>query len=131
MQRIRWGGAKSVVRTCGVSAIVVVSGFGVWSCSSGATESPGAPSPGTATTIDIIGINGALSFSPNPATVPAGQMVVWHNIDTNIHRVGMDDRSQNFGDIAPGAFSAPMMLMSPGSYHCTIHPVMVGSFKRE
>jgi plastocyanin len=123
---------KSVVRTFSVAATIVVFGLGVWGCgSSGNTASPGAPSPGTATTIDIVGINGALSFSPNPSTIPAGQMVVWHNIDTNTHRVAMDDRSQNFGNIDPGAFSSPMVLMSPGSYHCTIHPVMVGSIKGE
>jgi len=28
-------------------------------------------------TINVVGINGAQSFSPNPATLLAGQMVVW------------------------------------------------------
>jgi hypothetical protein len=34
--------------------------------------------PGTAITINVVAVNGSPSFSPNPATIPAGQMVVWH-----------------------------------------------------
>ena len=33
------------------------------------------------------------------------------------------------GNLDPGAFSAPMFLEATGSYHCTIHPVMVGTIK--
>jgi plastocyanin len=86
---------------------------------------------GTTTTttviITILGQNGALSFNPNPATVPAGQMVVWKNVDTIVHRVVIDGVIDT-GDIAPGASSAPQPLgdVSKG-YHCSIHPTMVGS----
>ena len=85
------------------------------------------PPPAGAITIDIVAINGAQSFSPNPATVPAGQMVVWHNIDRDTHRVVLNDRQLDTGNIAPGAFSQPMMLSTPGPYHCSIHPEMVGA----
>ena len=40
---------------------------------------------GTITTINVVAINGAQSFSPNPATVRSGQMVVWHNVDSVTH----------------------------------------------
>ena len=85
-----------------------------------------APPPG-AIVIDVLGINGARSFSPNPSTVPAGQMVVWHNADTVTHRVVLDDGRLDAGNIAPGSYSAPMILAEPGPYHCTIHPEMVGT----
>ena len=32
-------------------------------------------------------------FSPNPATLPAGQMVVWHNVDSVTHRVVLNNGS--------------------------------------
>ena len=77
-------------------------------------------------TINVVGINGAMSFSPNPATLPAGQMVVWHNIDSITHRVVLNDGSLDTGDIAGGASSQPMSV-NTGPYHCSIHPVMVGT----
>jgi len=85
-----------------------------------------APTAG-AITIDVVRENGAQSFSPNPATVPPGQMVVWHNVDTVTHRVVLNDGTLDTGNIAPGAFSAPMILQAVGAYHCSIHPSMVGT----
>jgi plastocyanin len=61
--------------------------------------------------------------------IPAGQMVVWHNVDTITQRVVLDDRSIDTGNLDPGAFSSPMFLEATGAYHCTIHPVMVGTIK--
>ena len=87
---------------------------------------PAAPPSTSAVTIDILGERGALSFSPNPAAVPAGQMVVWHNTDSETHRVLLNDGRLDTGNIAPGGFSAPMMLVASGGYHCTIHPSMTG-----
>ena len=42
--------------------------------------------------------------------------------------VRLDDGDRSL-TIDPGAFSAPMFLEATGSYHCTIHPVMVGTIK--
>jgi plastocyanin len=78
-------------------------------------------------TITIVGEKGSLSFNPNPATVPAGQMVVWKNADTIVHRVVIDGVVDT-GNIAPGATSAPQPLGDVSkAYHCSIHPTMVGS----
>jgi hypothetical protein len=65
-----------------------------------------------------------------PATVPAGQMVVWHNVDNITHRVVLNDRSVDTGDLAPGTSSQPMAIAGDGQYHCSIHPVMVGSINQ-
>jgi plastocyanin len=78
-------------------------------------------------TINVVGENGNQSFSPNPATVPTGQTVVWHNVDTTTHRVVLNDGKLDTGNLAPGAFSQPMTLGAPSPYHCAIHPSMVGS----
>ena len=96
--------------------------------------SPVAPTPPTPTTsngivtIDIVRDNGAQSFSPNPATLPAGQMVVWRNVDGITHRVVLNSGSLDTGDLAPGASSQPMSINTGGGpYHCSIHPSMVGT----
>jgi plastocyanin len=100
----------------------------------GGSGTPAAPSPGpggggsTAVTITIMGVKGAQSFSPNPGTCAAGQMVIWRNADVVAHRVRLDDLSVDTGDIAPGASSQPMPLGNVSkAYHCPIHPNMVGS----
>lgn len=120
---------KRLVTLAAVAAVAL----GAFACS-GYNGSPAAPDGGTppagAIVINIVGINGARSFSPNPATVPAGQTVVWHNTDTTVHRVVLNDRGLDTGNIAPGAFTAAMTLAAPGPYHCSIHPEMVGTVER-
>src|ERR1700693_2108106 len=93
---------------------VVALGLSVWGCSgsgygtgtSGSPTSPTSPSGASGVVmVNVVAINGAQSFSPNPATLPAGQMVVWHNIDGITHRVVLNDRSVDTGDLVPGASS--------------------------
>jgi plastocyanin len=119
---------RKVLTAASLAALVLgVSACGGYGSASPTTPNgPSAPPPG-AITINILGINGAQSFSPNPSTVPVGQTVVWHNLDTTTHRVVLDDGELDTGNIAPGAFSAPMSLIEAAPYHCSIHPAMVGT----
>ena len=119
---------------------VVALGLSVWGCSgsgygvgtSGSPTSPTSPSASGVVMVNVVAINGAQSFSPNPATLPAGQLVIWHNIDRITHRVVLDDRSVDTGDLAPGASSQPMAIgAGGGAYHCSIHPEMVGSVNQD
>jgi plastocyanin len=115
-------------------------GIGVAMCgcsgngySSGGGNPVGPTPPSSASgivTINVVAINGAQSFSPNPATVPSGQMVVWHNVDSITHHVVLNDGSVDTGDLAAGASSQPMTIGSGAPYHCSIHPVMVGSINQ-
>ena len=128
-----------------VIASVLALGLGTWGCSgtSYSSGSPTSPTPSTPTptptpitsngvvTIDVVAIRGAQSFSPNPATLPAGQMVVWHNVDITTHRVVLNDRSVDTGDLAPGASSQPTAIGASGQYHCSIHPEMIGSINQD
>ena len=115
----------------GRSTALLVAGLLTAACGGGG--SPAAPSPtggsgGSPVTISIVGVNGKLSFNPNPASVPAGQMVVFKNNDRVTHRVVLDDNSINTGDIAPGASSQALPLGAVNkAYHCSLHPSMVGS----
>ena len=118
---------------------VVALGLSVWGCSgsgygngtSGSPTSPTSPSASGVVMVNVVAINGAQSFSPNPATLPAGQMVMWHNVDRITHRVVLNDRSVDTGDLAPGASSQAMAIgAGGGAYHCSIHPEMVGSINQ-
>jgi plastocyanin len=114
---------------------LVVGGCSSGGYSSGSASSPAAPTPSTSNgvvTIDVVAINGAQSFSPNPATLPAGQMVVWHNVNNTTHRVVLNDGSVDTGNLAPGASSQPMAIgAAGGQYHCSIHPEMIGSLNQD
>ena len=113
---------------------LVATSIGITGCgsyaSSPTTPGDGSPPPAGAVVIDVLGEHGDRSFSPNPATVPAGTTVVWHNADGETHRVVLDDRQLDTGNIAPGAYSAPMTLRAATPYHCSIHPTMVGMLTR-
>ena len=118
---------------------VIAVGLGLWGCGgngySNGGRNPTSPTPpgySGVVTINVVAINGAQSFSPNPSTVPAGQKVVWHNVDNITHDVVLNDRSVDTGNLAPGASSQPMTIGgSGGQYHCSIHPVMIGSINQD
>jgi plastocyanin len=130
------------------ASVIVALSLSAWGCGSDSDTGPVSPTPtpapapapaptptptpppGGTVTINVVGINGAQSFSPNPATLPAGQTVVWHNIDSITHRVVLNDGSFDTGNLNPGASSQPMTINIPSGgdpYHCSIHPVMVGT----
>ena len=123
-----------------ITGALVAFGLGSWGCSGSGygsgnsasnPTSPTPPSTAGVVTVNVVGINGALSFSPNPASLPAGQMIVWHNVDTVTHRVVFNDRSVDTGNLDPGTYSQPQALAAAaGAYHCSIHPVMVGSINQ-
>jgi plastocyanin len=123
------------VRAAGLLLLLCV----VWGCGGsdyGGPSNPSGPSsPGGGggsdsppVVIDIVGSRGTQSFSPNPAAVPEGRMVVWRNMDVEVHRVRLDDLSIDTGNIPPGATSQPVDVgTATKPYHCPLHPGMVGS----
>jgi len=124
------------MRNIGVAFLFAGAAF-LSACGGGGSSAPTSPtsngggstSGATTVTVTIRGVNGKLSFSPNPAEVGAGQLVVFKNGDAVTHHVMLDDGSLTTGDIAPGATSAALPVGSANaSYHCSIHPSMVGSF---
>jgi plastocyanin len=123
-------------------AVVTLAAVAAWSCSSSSSPTPvprveasptPAPSPSPAAagtvTISIVSDAGAMSFSPEPASVKVGQAVVWRNADSITHTATQNGGGFNTGNIAPGATSNPITMTSAGSlaYHCQIHPGMVGT----
>lgn len=127
MQRVR-----SLALLAAAAAVAVSCGGGGGGSTPTAPSAPssgGSGSPATVT-ITITGQGGKLAFNPNPASVSAGQLVVFKNNDVVAHHVTLDDNTIQTPDIPPGATSAPVAMGTSGSrtYHCTIHPGMVGGF---
>jgi plastocyanin len=79
--------------------------------------------------IEIVNINGNMSFAPATATLQAGQQVRWHNAHDTSHTATQNGGGFDTGIIPPGATSAPITVTRTGaiSYHCEIHPSMVGA----
>lgn len=108
------------------AAAIVACGVISPSCGGGGSSSPTGPTP-NALTITITRQNGAQSFLPNPASA-GGQMVVFTNTDSIVHRVQLNDGSIDTGNLAPGATSQPVLMPTSGTnYHCTVHPDMIGA----
>jgi plastocyanin len=76
-----------------------------------------------------VAINGSMSFTPQTPSLQVGQQVRWHNAHSITHTATQDGGGFDTGFIAPGATSAPITVNAPGtlSYHCEIHPSMVGA----
>lgn len=108
-----------------VRSLVMAAAMTLSACGGGG-GSPTSSTP-NAVTIIVTGQNGSQSFSPNPASA-GGQMAVFRNNDSIVHRVVLNDGTIDTGDIAPGATSREVQMPRDGTnYHCAIHPTMVGS----
>jgi plastocyanin len=119
-------------KTIWLTAIVLVAGLGGAACNTAdPNENPGPVGPTPVPSnfiIDVAEINGPYSFYPSPAAVATGRFIVWHNSDAVTHHVVFDDTSVDTGALAPGTLSQPIVVASGNwSYHCAIHPSMVGS----
>lgn len=101
-------------------------------CGGGSSNSnPASPSNSSATGVSIV--SGArllttTAFSPSPVVVAKGATVTWTNNDTITHDSTADGGMWNSGLISPGAsFTTTMQTSGTFTYHCTIHPGMVGT----
>lgn len=98
--------------------------------SSPTTPSTGGTGSGNGTPVTIPGgaqTKGSAAYVPNPVTISAGGEVTWTNTDTVAHTATGDSGVFN-GSMAPGA-KYTYMFASKGTYtyHCTIHPGMIGT----
>jgi len=120
----------------GKAAIALVATLAA-GCGGSGGSTPTSPTGGggggsntTTVTIAITGQGGKAAFNPNPASVASGQVVVFKNNDSVTHHIILDDGSMQTADIPPGGTSAAVAMGTSGSktYHCSIHPGMVGGF---
>src|SRR5262245_25565249 len=91
---------------------------------------PGGPAADV--TVNIVGMNGSNSYSPNPVIITVGQTVAWKNQDGTTHTAtSLGGTSFNTGNISAGRTSAAIavFLAAPDTinYRCTLHPTMTGT----
>jgi plastocyanin len=68
------------------------------------------------------------AYSPNPVTVAVGTTVIWTNNDSTAHTSVSNTSAWDSGAINPGGkFSTTFSTAGTFSYHCSIHPNMVGT----
>ena len=109
---------------------ILAAAFAIITLTYGCGSSSSSPSPATAdVTVQMVGDKGSQSYSPNPTTMKAGQTIAWHNADTIAHTSTKDGGGFDTGSINGGATSAPITMSTAGTftYHCTLHPGMVGT----
>jgi plastocyanin len=99
--------------------------------SSPATPSP-APAPGGSSSAVVIPAGasslGNRAFSPDDINIAVGATVTWMNNDVVAHTSTSDRSGWNSGVVAPGGqFSFSFPTAGTFSYHCTIHPGMIGT----
>jgi plastocyanin len=100
-------------------------------CSSYSPSSPSGGNNVTGTPVSIVSRAASLTttaYAPNPITISTGDTVSWTNNDTEAHTSVGDDGSWNSGTIAPGAtFNRSFPSAGTFTYHCSIHPNMIGT----
>jgi plastocyanin len=109
-------------------------------CGGSSTSSPVSATPVTSGTTPVVSGSssvaivmnaetlGAKAFNPNPITVAVGASVTWTNTDIIAHTSTGDAGAWNSGVMAPGAtFSAKFPVAGTYTYHCSIHPNMIGT----
>jgi plastocyanin len=89
------------------------------------------PAPVGSTTVTIS--NGASTqttnaFGQNPLTISVGTTISWVNNDNTTHTSAADGSQWSSGNIAPGGrFNFAFASAGRFTYHCQIHPNMVGT----
>ena len=109
------------------SLLALVATVATSACGSSST-SPTTSTPADVT-ISMVGVNAAQSFAPNPTTMKVGQSVSWKNNDSITHDATQDASKFTTGNVTPGATSTPIAMPTAGTftYHCAIHPGMIGT----
>jgi plastocyanin len=110
---------------------IVAIGVSIIVSACGDSSSPTAPAVSTAAdvTVTIQGNNASNSYAPNPVSMRVGQTIAWRDADSITHTATQDGGGFNTGAVAAAATSAATMMNTAGTftYHCTIHPGMVGT----
>jgi plastocyanin len=110
-------------------ALSLVAALLAFASACGSSSSPTSPTTSADVTITMVGDLGSNSFAPNPTTMKVGQTVAWKNNDTIVHDATQDAGKFGTGSLNAGATSSAIAMPAAGTftYHCTIHPGMIGT----
>jgi len=122
---------RLVVVLAALASAVACGGYSSPSPTPSPVPAPAAPPGGSASSVSIpIGASslGRAGFNPTDLTVAVGTTVTWMNTDTVAHTSTSDGNGWSSGIVAPGGqFSFPFSTAGTFSYHCAIHPGMMGT----
>lgn len=111
-------------------ATVLTTVAGIAGCGGGAST-PTQPTQGSTVTVSIVAGANTLTttaYNPNPVTISRGSSIMWVNNDSRTHNSTSDSNAFASGNIAPNAsFTQAFQTAGTFTYHCTIHPGMVGT----
>jgi plastocyanin len=101
----------------------------VGACGSSSSPAPAPSGPTTAVTIpQNASTLTTTAYNPNPVNVAVGTTVRWSNADGIAHNATADGGAFNSGTLnAGGTFDFKFSSAGTFTYHCTIHPGMVGT----
>lgn len=89
------------------------------------------PAPAGSTTVTIqsgASTQTTTAFGADPLTIPVGTTISWLNDDNTTHTSSADGSQWSSGNIAPGGrFNFTFASAGQFTYHCQIHPNMVGT----
>ena len=118
--------------------LVVILAFLLSAIGCGGNSSPSSPSPspsptptpgGEASSVVIpVGAEllGNRAYSPDSLSIAVGSTVTWQNADSVAHTTTSNGAFDSGLVRAGGQFSFTFQSAGTFSYHCTIHPGMVG-----
>ncbi len=112
--------------------LIVLAAFPVLaSCGGSSTPTMPSPPPTTGPAVSIVSGASVMTtgaYAPNPITIAVGGTVTWVNNDSTTHTSTSDGGPWSSGDIAPGGtFTTTFASAGTFTYHCAIHPNMIGS----
>lgn len=117
-------------------AAVLVFSIGIAACGSGYSTPSGpsnspTPAPTGSTTVTIPGgasTQTTSAFGANPLTISTGTTISWLNDDNTTHTTAADGNQWSSGNVPPGGrFNFTFTSAGRYTYHCQIHPNMVGT----
>lgn len=116
----------ALLTTCGIVVLCLCVLAGCNSNSYGSYGSNNPPPP-TNTSPNTVTISN-YSFSPATLTVKSGTAVTWQNDDPTTHTSTSDNGVWDTGNInSSGSKSITFNTAGTYKYHCTYHPMMVGT----
>ena len=124
---------RAVVLVCLISAVACGSDYTAPPAAPSAPSPTPEPTPAPSVQPASVSIPSGAEFLGNRAFVPAelnvaiGTTVTWTNTDSTSHTTTSDASGWNSGIVGNGrTFSFAFQNAGTFSYHCAIHPSMVG-----
>jgi plastocyanin len=111
----------------GIALVAALASSGCGGDSTSTSGGSTACTAATATATSTVTMAG-MAFSPSCIKVAAGTTVTFTNNDTTTHDVTANDGAYQSAFLSPGqSYTRTYPTAGTSAYHCSIHPMMVGT----